>query len=253
MSVRKRSRNVFAVVPRRVGQRTTTYTPGRRSALYYARRTPLPRQRGYLRTGGFYGRYSNGGELKFHDVDVDDAVVSSGGTIQNAGTINVIPQGVTEITRVGRKCTIKSIFWRYTVTIPEAVEVATPPSPDTVRVILYLDKQANGQTIAILDLLETADYQSFNNLANSGRFRILMDKLHTLNYDTMSAAGVAAHSTGQKQINGTFFKKCAIPIEFSDTSGAIGTIRSNNLAVLLISRNSVGGFSSKFRLRFSDA
>ncbi len=113
-----------------------------------------PRQRGALRVGGYYGRYSNGGELKFHDVDVDDAVISSGGTVQTAGTINVIPQGVTEITRVGRKCTIRSINWRYTVTIPEAVEQATPVSPDTLgryTLLDFLTKRPHGYAVYRLD------------------------------------------------------------------------------------------------------
>ena len=58
-----------------------------------------------------------------------------------------------------------------------------------MRVMLYHDKQANGATAAVLDILESADYQSFNNLVNSGRFRILMDRTYAMNYLTLASGG----------------------------------------------------------------
>ncbi len=213
---------------------------------------------GYYRKTGYYGRYGQGSsEMKFHDIDVDDAVVSATGDIQNAGTINIIPQDVTEKTRVGRKCTIRSIGWRYKMALPEVNGAATPTAGDICRVILYLDKQANGLTATVTGILETANYQSFNNLANKSRFRILHDKQHTLNYDTLASHGFAADTfdMAQKHVNAKFFKKCNIPLEFDDSAntGVLTTIRSNNLGVLLISATGVCGFDSKFRLRFSDS
>ncbi len=206
---------------------------------------------GYDRTAGYYGRYNPGsGELKFHDVDLDDAVVATGGTV--TPTINIIPQGVTEITRVGRKCTIKRVGWRYTIQLLESDAQATPAAGDTVRVILYQDKQANGATAAVTDILESADFQSFNNLANSGRFRTLMDRTHTLNYAGLASDGAGVVSQANVQQNFQFHKKCNIPIEFNAATGAIGEIRSNNLGVLLISAGGTAFFGSKFRLRFSD-
>lgn len=201
--------------------------------------------------GGFYGRYAGAGaELKFHDVDLDDAVVAAG--INVTATINIIPQGVTEIQRVGRKCTIKSINWRYQCFLPEVDAAGTPGNPDSLRIVLYLDKQTNGAASAALDLFESADWKSFRNLANSGRFNVLMDRVVTLNYANMASDGAGLVSNGSVQMNGTFFKKCDIPIEFSATTGAIGEIRSNNLGVMLLSNNGTIGFGSKFRLRFSD-
>ncbi len=207
---------------------------------------------GYDRVSGYYGRYApqGGGELKFHDVDLDDAVVANGGTI--TATINIIPQGVTEITRVGRKCTIKRIGWRYTVNLPESDAQATPASADTVRVILYMDKQANGATAAVTNILESADFQSFNNLANSMRFRVLMDRTHSMSYSGMASDGAGVVSQANTFNTFTFFKKCNIPLEFNAATGAIGEIRSNNLEVLLISSSGTASFASKFRLRFSD-
>ncbi len=203
------------------------------------------------RVGGYYGRYAGrGGELKFHDVDLDDVVVDAAGTV--TATVNIIAQGVTESQRVGRKCTLRSINWKYQVNIPEVDGAADPAAGDATRVIMFLDKQANGATATVTDILESADFQSFRNLANSQRFTILHDKMVTLNYNT--AASLSANTIDQSNVqrNGSFFKKCNIPLEFSGTNGTIGEIRSNNLGVMLISDAGLSGFASKIRLRFSD-
>lgn len=120
---------------------------------------------------------------------------------------------------------------------------------DTVRLIVYQDKQANGATIAVLDLLETANYQSFNNLSNSGRFRVLMDRTHTL----VAASAIAGPSTGEDGMNFTFFKQLNMPIEFSAGAGVIAEICTNNIGVLAISRGGGVLLDSKFRLRFTDS
>ncbi len=197
------------------------------------------------------------GELKFHDVDLDDAVVASAGTI--TPTVNIIPQDVTDKTRIGRKCTIKSIGWRYKISLPEVNGAATPTAGDVCRVIMYLDKQANGLTAAVsgvTGLLASANFQSFNNLSNKSRFRVLHDATYALNYETLASHGFAADTFDQAQthINGSFFKGVTIPLEFDDVAatGALTTIRSNNIGVLLISATGVCGFDSKIRLRFSD-
>ncbi len=220
---------------------------------------PLTRRRragfipGVDRTGGFYGRYSGRhGEMKFLDVDLDDAVVAAGGVI--TPTINIIPQNNTESGRIGRKCTLKSIYWSGDITLPEVSGAGSPGPFDNLRIILYQDKQCNGATSTALGILETVTVHAFRNLANSGRFQILMDRLIVMNYLTMglnSADGVD-HAAVKK--NFAFYKKCNIPLEFdnSATTGVLTTIRSNNVGVLLVCENGIVGFSSKFRLRFSD-
>ncbi len=234
---------------------------GARKVAHYATRSPVVQTgtmargvAGFQRTSGFYGRYQGpAAELKFHDVDLDSGAISATGAV--TATVNIIPQDVTEKTRVGRKCTIKSIGWRYKLSLPEQDAVATPTASDIVRVIMFLDKQANGATAAVTDLLESADYQSFNNLANKSRFRVLHDAMIPLNYPTLASDNAGVVSSASYQVPGEFFKKCNIPLEFDDSAstGAIGTIRSNNLGVLLISLSAVASFDSKIRLRFSDA
>ncbi len=187
-------------------------------------------------------------EKKFHDVDIDDTAIANTGTIV-LDSCNKIPQGVTEVTRVGRKATIKQINWRFEVRLP--TQTAAASASDVARIILYHDKQANGATAAVTDLLETANYQSFNNLANKSRFRTLMDRT----YDLVSQAGGGdgtAEDYGQVIISDTLFKKVNIPIEYNSTAGAITEITSNNIGLLTISRSGLAAFASKMRLRFTD-
>ncbi len=207
------------------------------------------------RVGGYYGRYAGAGgavsgERKFHDVDLDDNVISSGGTVTDS--INKIAQGVTESQRIGRKCTIKSINWSWNINLPEVDAAATPSAADIARLIVFVDKQCNGATAAVLDILETADFNSFRNLSNSGRFQVLMDRRIDMNYMGLASDNAGVVSQAQIQHYGSFYKNCNIPIEFDNTTGAITEIRSNNIGILVISISGNPVFKSKIRLRFSD-
>ncbi len=227
----------------------------------YRKRSRRPRRLrvipGFTRTSGFFGRYRPSTnrfavtELKFHDLDIDDAIIATGATIAE-DSLNAIAQGVTEVTRVGRKCTIRSINARFDILLNDQQDLGDPPSGDIVRVILYLDKQANGATAAVTDILESADYQSFNNLANKSRFRTLMDRTYSMNYKLAAPDGANTASYGETPIHDSFFKKVNIPIEFDATTGAITEVKSNNIGLLLLSKAGSCQFNSKWRLRFSD-
>ncbi len=208
-----------------------------------------PSQRGYLRQSGFYGRYSGrGGELKFHDLAVDDAVIAAGGTVSTS--FNLIAQGVTESTRVGRKCIIKKIDWKISITLPASTSAAGG-TPDSVRIQLILDKQANGAVPVVADIMEDGDWQSFRNLANSGRFHFLMDKVIIMN-QTGGAGDGATNDYNESKYFFKFHKDCNIPLEFSSTTGAITEIRSNNVFMMINSENGLAGLKSQVRIRFSD-
>lgn len=233
------------------------YTSRKRKAANGApsakrRKMTIPaRGKGYMRTGGFYGRYANGGELKFHDLDIDDAIIDNAGTVTNS--VNLIPQGVEEKERIGRKCTLKHLSWKYDIDLPVRDAVGVPSNGDVVRVIVFVDKQANGATAVTTDILETAQYQSFYNLANQNRFRILCDKTTAINYDSLASDGAGVVSQAEVTRSYTFNKTLNLPIEFSSTTGAITEIRSNNIGVLLLSRSAFAGFNSTMRIRFSDS
>ncbi len=193
-----------------------------------------------------------GMELKFHDLDVDDVLIAANGNIAEDSVLT-IAQGTTESTRLGRKITIKNVFWRFKMTL-QAIDAGTPQFAETVRVILYLDKQCNGATAVVATdagILASDNFQSFNNLSNKSRFKILMDREYNLN--PQAGGGT---DTGQFGLADTLFHKCSIPVEYdsSVTTGAITSMRSNNIGVLLLSdQGNVVAFESKMRVRFTDA
>lgn len=213
------------------------------SAKRAGKRARFPQRRGR--------RAIQNGELKFHDVDLDDALVATGGTV--TPTVNIIVQGIAENQRIGRKVTIRKIQWKYDIDLPAQSNAADITQGDIVRVIMYIDKQTNGATATVTNILESADYQAYRNLTNVGRFRIVLDKTHSINRRVAFTDGTNTASTPEV-VTGTFtlFTNSTIPIEYSGVNGTIDEISTNNIGVLLISREGTAGFESKIRLRYSD-
>lgn len=191
-------------------------------------------------------------ELKFFDVDVNVAA----GSLVAAGAIhvsaNLIPQGVTEITRVGRKCVIKKIGWRWSIVKPSTANLSL--GHEVVRMICYQDKQTNGATAAVTGILESANYQSFRNLTNTGRFNILYDRTYDLNQQAGSGDGTT-NDGASTVLSGQWYKDCNIPLEFSAGAGAITELSTNNIGFLFISLDgdtTSVSLDSKVRIRYSD-
>ncbi len=185
-------------------------------------------------------------ELKFKDVTVNDATVATGGTIAEDSLLT-IAQGSDESERVGRKIIVQSVMMNGSVVLNDPTDQAG--SADTVRVIVYVDHQANGATAAVTDILETASFLSFRNLVNSKRFTILMDAWLDL----------AAPSSGTGALYGRdvktfklFKKNLNIDVEYSGTTGVITQMPGNNIGVLTISKSNAAGLASSFRIRYSD-
>jgi len=205
--------------------------------------------KGSYRTTGYYGRYSPlGSELKFLDTTDTKSSVNASGTIKESSLVNVVA-GTGESQRVGRKITIKSIHMRY---IAQLSNTSNPSGTDDgLRVIVYWDKQCNGATAAVTDILETAEYLSFNNLSNKNRFSILMDKTVDISA-TAGAYDGTNDQFGQKAVTRSFHKKVNIPVEYSSTTGGLTEIRSNNIGLLAISDAGAINMGYTCRVRFSD-
>ncbi len=230
------------------GQRKTPWsTPFRPRSGRIATRAGASRA---ARTGAARGAVrAAAGELKYHDLDVDDASISAAGTL--SPTLCAIPQNGTATGRLGRKCTVVGIAWRYTLTMGLSASVQIP---ETVRLMIILDKQTNGAAFTPAQVLETDAYQSFNQLDNKDRFRVLMDRVIDMNSVAAAGDGVVNDSVGNN-LSGVKYIKCKIPIEYDATtnSGLIATQRSNGLHVMILSQQ--GGrvsIVSKVRLRFTD-
>jgi len=199
------------------------------AAAAMIRRTPT--LKGYARSGSAYtGKYKYGGkataEVKFIDT-AQGFTFDATGEVPGGGQLNLIAQGVGESQRVGRKVVVKSIHARWTIQPNANTWLGS-----TVRLLLVQDTQCNGAAATysgVGGVLESDSVTAFRNLENSNRFIIHMDKFFSM----QPTAGIlTAFNATPKCI--TFNKKCNIPIEFdsSATTGAIETIRSNNLFLL---------------------
>ncbi len=226
--------------------------------------TTRGRYAGRTRQVGYWGRYPGAGgrmsnvEMKFHDVDWDQAAADlSAGIISNGGSLVFIGQGVTEKTRIGRKAVIKSVGWRGHLHLIATSSTSVQASA-VVRLILFIDTQANGVTPSVTGtggLLVSADYASFNNLVNKGRYRVLKDKMLTFN--ALAAAGNGtANDTGANKRHFSVFKKLDLPIEYSGVAdpSVMTELRTNNICGIIIADTnlSIVTMDSKLRFRFLD-
>lgn len=225
----------------------TTRTVVKRKNPYNGRATKRKKtgQMGFMRTTGYYGRYPPlGNELKFLDSSWNSSGVSNSGTIV-LSTVHPAVSGTGESQRIGRKIVIRSVFVRWVVEIGNGT---TPSATDDgLRVIIYQDMQANGAAATVTDILATANYLSFNNLANKNRFKIMMDK-----FTDVHSAAATSSTFGEMAKTRSHYMKCNVPIEFSSTTGSITEIRSNNIGVLLISDKAISNCSGRIRVRYSD-
>lgn len=186
-------------------------------------------------------------ELKFFDT-ANTFTFDTTGEVPATGQLNLIPQGVTESTRVGRLCVLKSIQMRGEyVFSPGASALAAT----CAYLYIVLDTQCNGAAAAITDVLTSnVMATAMINLNNSQRFRILKRFVVPL----VSSAGVTT-AYNQVVVPMDYFKKLDIPLDFSGTAGAITEIRSNNVFLLAGTdgqSDDLITFVGTTRLRFGD-
>lgn len=223
---------------------------GRRSKTPYRtkRHTRVP-QTGRTRTSGYYGRFGPGRpEQKFLDTIITTTDIPLAGKIYK-DSFCLVGIGTGESQRIGRKLTLKKISMHVELKLPSATAAAE--TCDVVRLILIHDKQANGAVItAVTDVLESAGYLSFRNLANSKRFHILWDKTVQLENKGYGGSTVASTCT-TKHLH--FSKRLNLPLEYDSTGSTIAAIKSNNIAMIVIAElNNIVGIISHTRIRFTD-
>lgn len=217
-----------------------------RKTVYGARRSRIVP--GFTRYGGAYKRslpYKGGAgpEKKYQDVDLDAVAIAAGGVFLNTDSFVKIAQGTTKNTRIGNKISVCD--WNvHGVIILPASATATA---ETVRIIIGIDKQANGAVPNVTDILEVAEYDSFRAMDFVDRFTILKDKWITLNPQ------VAAAAAGQQNRTLKWRKKnMKLPIHYSSTAGAITELRSNSLFILCIGSLGNAQIDAQSRVKFFD-
>ncbi len=207
--------------------------------------------KGKSRTGGYYGRFNQGGsnrpELKFHDVNVTTGGASTTLTVFNASLL-LIAQNTTETGRIGRKIQLKSITTNFHCFVPDP---ATNPTHDALQIYLILDRQCNGANANLADFVDdTTNFLGMRNLANTQRFVTLWKGQYTF-IPTAGAGNGTADTWGHSGHDFTIHRKMNIPVEYDGTTGTITEIQSNNLFWAVRSRHGFVDLALFTRIRFT--
>lgn len=216
----------------------------RSASTHYARA-------GATRTGGLYVRAAMPGEKKYFDTRSAVAVNSATGVV--SPSLNLIPQGTSASQRVGNKVTLRNI--NITLSSFAPISATLGQGDDVLRVILFVDHQCNGTAALPTDILETADYDSFRNMAKAERFTVLKDKLVTFS----GLAGSASNSAQNPKMTKLSWKGERV-LHFSPSAAGaaitVAGVRSDNIGLLLISEQGAAaatcstGFNA--RIKFTD-
>lgn len=226
------------------GSRSRT---GTTTALSRMRQRSAMIRPGYTRRSGYYGRYNTrtSEELKFFDTSINSSIDLTG-EVLTGGQINLVPQGTTESTRIGRKIVVKNIDIKGYV-----VGNGINTTSQIVQLALVLDKQCNGAAAGYTDIYTTNDINSFRNMANSERFTVIKTWRMQI-YPQITIIAGTSFLPPYRSIQ--YHKSCNIPIEFSSTTGAITEIRSNNLFVIgiAIGGDDTANFTATCRIKYKD-
>lgn len=205
-------------------------------------------------TPSYSGRYAaTGAETKFFDTDLDATIGGISNTLEKVN-LNIIPQGTTESTRIGRKVVLKKLNVKGIISLPTTATAASTST--VVKVLIIQDKQTNGAAFGATDLWDTDSISSFNNLANSSRFRVLKTKVFVLNSTAGSGRGTTdTLSFGTVDRYFSMDVNFNIPIEFDNsvTTGTVASQRTNSLWFCTQSDTSLSVLNlSTARVRFLD-
>lgn len=143
--------------------------------------------------------------------------------------VATIPQGATDVSRVGKKAMYRSVQIRGRWTSNTACVVA-----DAAAVLVY-DRRPTGALPAITDILVAATAQAFNNSDNAGRFRIVR------RWDKVFAGNSTTPTTGLEIQDADDFVKIIKPIVFKSVgSGAIADIEEGALYFVTVGSATAG-------------
>jgi len=166
-------------------------------------------------------------------------------TTGSIALVATIAQGASVQQRVGKKVILKS------VQIRGRVENNADATGNDCTILLVYDKRPTGSLPAITDILVTASASSFNNDANSGRFRILR------RYDFSLIGGNTSGRTEAFYKSADDFFKINRPCVFKAAgTGAIGDIEEGALYLVTVGVTAAGTSAATaslaFRTRFID-
>jgi len=191
------------------------------------------------------------GEMKYFDTTLALSAISEDNTWANTEQdpatfltfcVPVVGAGINQ--RIGKG--IKILKWKLRGLLnsaQQADQTASDPA-STIRVIAYLDKQTNsaqaqGENLMTGTTSDATAVLAFQNIDNFGRFRVLWDKIFTLQNPNMTYDGTNVEQAGLSKpfkFNITFKKP--INVRFNNTNGGtIADIVDNSLHLIALTDN----------------
>jgi len=214
-------------------RRLNSYRKNRSSVVGSLARTRRIRRvkPGFTRTVGYYGRFNKeGAEEKFLDTQIDISNITNAYVVatNQITSLNVIPQGNGQSEREGRKVWLKSIQFRLRITTDPAIAAAPL---NMIRIMVVMDTQTNGAAYTGAQLLQQFFVYGYRNIENTQRLKVLYDKVIVLNNVSINTAATTILAVNRFV---KWYHKCNIPIDYDSTAntGALATIRSNNISIL---------------------
>jgi len=180
-------------------------------------------------------------ELKNFDQDNGGNIVAAQ-IIATVRTLNVgIIQGTTPLTHIGRKVMMKSITLRWQGSLAPTTTGSSP-----LRIVIIYDKQANGALPATTDVFATDVINCFQNLDNSFRFVVLVDRI-------IPCVGTQGPQAFMLNIH----KEINLPLEFKGNAGTVADIATGTLIAYIWQNGSLAVANAtddlNHRVRFTDA
>lgn len=194
-------------------------------------------------------------ELKYYDRAEGFTLTTTLASAITAGaSMNSMPQGATQNTRIGNRVRVKSIQIKgyFTVTGADSVSAGNHDEFDNmVRVIVFVDHQANGALNAAGDLLilPTA-INSFRELDQSDRFTVLYDKRIAVQADTHFEGTDGITSGIDKKYPFEFYKKgLDLVCQYDGTTENISTQSNNAINCFMMMEDALVAVGANFNTR----
>lgn len=207
-------------------------------------------------------------ELKWNDTTglVTTWVAAGSGLPSHSAVDSLvrISQGDEGYQRTGQKLMVKKITIRGAVEAYQNSNTtfnSTTPGEVWFRWMLFIDTQANGAFPTVTDIFEETptgadQFDIYNSLRESGRFKVLMDKFLKVSaahpmYNTSSGHTHVANRV-------THFKKTInninLPITYSDATSNLASLRNNNIFMVIFNGHDGTnlGYNYRCRVRFTD-
>lgn len=209
-----------------------------------------------MRISGYVGR-----ELKFLDSYRAPAAFTTTWSAMSPSTgvtdcLTMPAQGDGESNRDGRHYYIHGIYIRGTIQRAVVEADTAPPIQEHARIVLVWDSQTNATAVTATSVMDNGagvDLNSFRNLQNSKRFKILYDKIFKINPQIVNEGAVnsfAAQGWAQHfKINKTF--KTPIPVNCVATTAAVASCSDNSINMIGVASSTDITLTYDCRVRFT--